>query len=66
MHHAQLPFLGLKGLRLREGYTQAELGTLVKVSQNNISAMEHGYRSIGKEIAKRLAQVFGVKYQRFL
>jgi DNA-binding XRE family transcriptional regulator len=58
--------LYLKGLRLREGYTQAQLGELVGVSQNNISAMEHGKRSIGKEIALRLAQVFKVNYQFFL
>ena len=58
--------LYLKGLRLREGYTQEALGALIQVSQNNISAMEHGTRAIGKEIAQRLATVFHVKYQRFL
>jgi len=58
--------LYLQGLRLREGYTQAQLGELIGVTQNNISAMEHGRRSIGKALAQRLAQVFGVRYQRFL
>lgn len=58
--------LYLKGLRIRDGYTQAELGKLINVSQNNISAMEHGTRPIGKEIAMRLAKVFQVRYQRFL
>lgn len=58
--------LYLKGLRLREGYTQLQLGKLIGVSQNNISAMEHGKRAIGKEMAHRLAHVFNVNYQRFL
>jgi len=58
--------LYLKGLRMREGYTQKKLGELIGVSQNNISAMEHGTRSIGKDIAQRFATVFKVKYQRFL
>src|SRR5947209_7387752 len=45
----------LKGLRLLEGYTQVQLGEQIGISQNNISAMEHGHRSIGKEIALRLS-----------
>lgn len=58
--------LYLKGLRLREGFTQKHLGELIGVSQNNISAMEHGTRSIGKDMAQRLGAIFKVKYQRFL
>ena len=58
--------LYLKGLRLREGYTQAQLGGLIGVSPNNISAMERGRRHIGKDIAQRLSRLFKVKYQRFL
>ena len=58
--------LYLKGLRLREGYTQSELGVLIGVSPNNISAMERGHRQIGKSIAQRLSRVFKVNYQRFL
>ena len=58
--------LYLKGLRLREGFTQAELGKLIGVSQNNVSAMEKGSRLIGKTVAQRIAKVFNVNYQRFL
>lgn len=50
--------LYLKGLRLRDGYSQKELGELINVSQSNVSAMEHGIRVIGKNIAKRLEKVF--------
>ena len=58
--------LYLRGLRLREDYTQAELGQLIGTSPNNISAMEHGRRFIGKEIAQRLAKVFKTDYRMFL
>lgn len=58
--------LYLQGLRFREGYTQAQLGHLIGVTQNNISAMENGRRSIGKALAQRLGHVFGVRYQKFL
>lgn len=58
--------LYLKGLRLREGYTQQTLGNLIGVNANNICAMENGKRPIGKEMARRLGVVFKVSYQRFL
>src|SRR5215212_1549087 len=58
--------LYLKGLRLRENYTQAELGKLIGTAPNNISAMERGHRSIGKEMAQRLAKVFNTDYRLFL
>jgi DNA-binding XRE family transcriptional regulator len=58
--------LYLRGLRLREDYTQAKLGQLIGTSPNNISAMEHGRRPIGKEIAQRLAKVFKTDYRMFL
>jgi DNA-binding XRE family transcriptional regulator len=56
----------LRGLRGRDGYTQAQLGKLIGVSRNNISLMEHGRRPIGKKVAQRLAVIFKVSYQRFL
>lgn len=58
--------LYLRGLRLREGYTQSQLGKLIGVNANNICAMENGRRPIGKEIARRLAVIFKVSYQKFL
>jgi plasmid maintenance system antidote protein VapI len=58
--------LYLRGVRLREGYTQRELGKLVGVNQNNISAMENGKRPIGKSMAKRLAEVLDTDYRQFL
>lgn len=58
--------LYLRGLRLRENYTQVKLGELIGTSPNNISAMEHGRRPIGKEVAQRLAKVFKTDYRIFL
>lgn len=58
--------LYLKGSRLREGLTQKELGDLIGVHQNNISALENGKRPIGKNLAKKLAEVLNTDYRMFL
>src|SRR5688572_14792318 len=56
----------LKGLRVREGLTQAELGEILDIEQTNISKMERGKRPIGKTIAKKLAEKFNTDYRFFL
>ncbi len=56
----------LRGLRNREGMTQAELGMVLGINQANISKMELGKRSIGKTIAKRIAKLFKTDYRLFL
>ena len=49
------------------GMTQAELGQkLGTLSRQKISDMEHNRRSISKEAAKKLSQIFGVSVERFL
>ena len=48
------PGLILRGIRIREGYSQEEFAKLINVSQANLSKMELGKRSIGKEMAKRI------------
>lgn len=60
------PSLMLKGLRAKEGLTQVEFAKLIGVTQANLSSMENGKRSIGKEIAKRIQKTFGMSYQLFL
>ena len=60
------PAVSLAGLRYREDLTQKQLGELIGVKQGNISMMERGLRPIGKNIAKRLADVFKVDYRIFL
>lgn len=56
----------LRGLRRREGLTQAVMGKLLGIPQGNISQMECGLRPIGKQIAKRLADLFETDYRLFL
>lgn len=56
----------LKGLRYREGLSQIEFAKRLNISQTNLSAMENGRRTIGKELAKRMADLFGVDYRIFL
>jgi DNA-binding XRE family transcriptional regulator len=56
----------LKGLRYREGLSQVQLAEKLNISQTNLSAMENGKRNIGKELAKRIAELFGLDYRMFL
>lgn len=56
----------LKGLRLKEGFSQVALAAQLDMDQGDISKMERGLLPIGKERAKRFAQLFKVKYQLFL
>ena len=60
------PAVLLKGLRVKEGLSQVEFAKEVKLTQQNLSAMENGRRNIGKGIAKRIAEKFNVDYKIFL
>ncbi len=56
----------LRGLRTREGLTQVEFAKKINATQSNLSNMENGRRSVGKNMAKRIEQVFGIDYRYFL
>lgn len=58
--------ISLAGLRYREDLTQEQLGKKLGLKQSNISLMERGKRSIGKKIAKKLADFFNTDYRIFL
>lgn len=60
------PGVLLKGLRYREGLSQIEFAKKLNISQTNLSAMENGRRTIGKELAKRIADIFGLDYRVFM
>ncbi len=60
------PGVLLKGLRYREGLSQIEFAKQLNISQTNLSAMENGRRTIGKELAKRIADIFELDYRIFL
>jgi DNA-binding XRE family transcriptional regulator len=56
----------LRGIRLREGLTQAELAKKTSMKQHHISEMENGKRSISKEAAKKLASALNTDWRRML
>ncbi|MEA3361486.1 MAG: helix-turn-helix transcriptional regulator [Thermodesulfobacteriota bacterium] len=56
----------LKGARLMEGLTQAQLAEEIGIKPHHISEMEHNKRPIGKKIAKRLARALHTGYKVFL
>lgn len=56
----------LRGLRVREGLTQAEFAKIIETTQANLSSMEAGKRPIGKNKAKLIAKKFDVDYRYFL
>ena len=60
------PSIALRGARKKEGMSQKELSKITGIPQSNISEMENGKRTIGKELAKRLSKVLHVSYRVFL
>ena len=56
----------LQGARLKEGLTQEVLAETLSISQTNLSKMEHGKRTIGKETAKKLGKALNCDYRVFL
>lgn len=56
----------LRSLRRRDELTQAQLAKLTGIKQGDISKMENGKLSIGKERAKVFAMVFKTSYKVFL
>jgi plasmid maintenance system antidote protein VapI len=56
----------LKGRRYKAGLTQKALAEQIGVKPHHISEMEHEKRPIGKNMAQRLAKIFGVDYRIFL
>ena len=63
---AQFPGVTLAGARQKEGLTQVQLARLTGIPQRHLSEMEHGKRPIGKERAKKLAEVLKVDYHILL
>lgn len=56
----------LRGARFKEDLTQVQLAEASGIPRRHISEMENNRRSIGKERAKRLAEVLRVDYRVFL
>ena len=58
--------LMIRGARDKSEMTQKQLAEKLGVKPHHISEMEHGKRSIGKAMAKRLSEVLGVSNKVFL
>lgn len=58
--------IALRAYRNRQNLTQKQLSELTSIPQHQISEMENGKRTIGKERAKRLANALHCDYRRFL
>ena len=60
------PATVLRGIRYREELTQKELAKRLGIHQHHLSEMENAKRPIGKQMAKRLAEVLGCDYRLFM
>ncbi|MEJ0062690.1 MAG: helix-turn-helix transcriptional regulator [Alphaproteobacteria bacterium] len=64
------PVLGpaavLRGSRYKAELTQKELAARLGIRQHHLSEMENGKRPIGKQMAKRLAEVLKSDYRHFI
>lgn len=60
------PGAALRGARLKAEMSQVELSEKLGIDQSDLSKMEHGKRSIGKKMAKKLAAILNVDYRIFL
>jgi DNA-binding XRE family transcriptional regulator len=58
--------IALLAYRSREDLTQRELAEKISIPQQHISEMETGKRVIGKDMARRFAEVPGVDYRELL
>jgi ribosome-binding protein aMBF1 (putative translation factor) len=61
-----MPGTAIRGARVKEGLTQTALSEKTGIPQRHISEMENGKRTIGKEMARKLAEVLQVDYRVFL
>lgn len=55
--------LALRGARVREGLSQVQLAKKTGISQENLSKMENGKRSIGEKVAKKLTKALRIDIQ---
>jgi DNA-binding XRE family transcriptional regulator len=56
----------IKLLRSHANMSQGALGNKLEVTSKYVSDLEHGRRSVSLKMAKKLAEIFGRKPERFL
>jgi DNA-binding XRE family transcriptional regulator len=60
------PGLMLVGSRYKNEMTQKQVAEALKIHRHHVSEMEHGKRSISKEMARKLGRLFKVDHRMFL
>lgn len=55
-----------QGIRLRHGLTQKQMGEKIRLHQTDVSKIEKGERTIGRNLAIRIGKALGIDYKRFL
>lgn len=60
------PGMILRGLRVKEDITQAELAERLSITQNMVSDMESGRRNISLKMARRISEELKVPYKMFV
>ena len=63
---ARTPGTVLRGLRYRDSLTQVDLSKLAGIPRRHISEMENGKRPIGRQTARKLAEVLNTDPRMFL
>ncbi len=58
--------LVLRGARYHKGVSQKKLAEKTGISQDNISKIENGKRTVGEKVAKILAKALHIDYHQFL
>ena len=62
----QTPGYYLKLYRIRANLTQTKLANKIGIGQHHLSEMEHNKRTIGKKMAKVLAEILNSDYRKLL
>ena len=62
----KVPGIALRGVRLRNEWTQEQMAEKIGVGQGDLSKMEKGERPIGKKLALRIGKTLAIDYKRFL
>jgi ribosome-binding protein aMBF1 (putative translation factor) len=56
----------LRASRSMKNWTQTELAERLKIRRNHLSEMESAKRTIGKNMAKKMAKIFQCDFRRFM
>ena len=56
----------LKAMRIRFGFTQAQVSEAIDISVSNLSALENDRRNLGVELAAKFSVLYGVRIESLL